>query len=570
MTHAKDPTTPLDAVHLDAAFCGYAKIENHEYKLVSMKDNPVMADGELHPVYTFSNEMIERLHATQAQAQATPAAAGEVTQRMIDAAEQVEDLYRRGSPDTWGKVYRAMRAAAPTQPQAAPAAAEWKLLEDGVTAIPEDWTPLRLEWEPGYPEDVAFGPTHLMERLKKWLDSYFAIRAATQAQAAPVVAQPAAQAELTEAEIAALWGRPARFVARVDGRSIGDDDFTHDAHLDVHGDFADDASRKAFADGLCALLNATQAQAAPAAQVADKQSLLMKALERMDRARDILTDRKPTPNCHWGMLDTSDLRAALTGAPSFTAAPQAAPAAAGYTLEQIAGAAVYAEISDSRLQALSIALSELFDGLEPTPAPADLPGSMPRAISDFPALQAEIRAAVERGELSVSGDAPAAQVAENAPVGKMTARRAVYFLERFKHDEKMLGPNEQAGLDYAIATLEREQAAALGDPRFSWMDFQEIGELTAVDEAIRNMLNDQTEDNGVCMIRAICEAAADRLVALAARHRAFPAPMLYQQMALAKALHATSVDPDEWDALRQCEIDALRDRAVKIMTLLAT
>ena len=166
--------------------------------------------------------------------------------------------------------------------------------------------------------------------------------------------------------------------------------------------------------------------------------------------------------------------------------------------------------------------------------------------------------------------APAAQVAENAPVGKMTARRAVYFLERFKHDEKMLGPNEQAGLDYAIATLEREQAAALGDPRFSWMDFQEIGELTAVDEAIRNMLNDQTEDNGVCMIRAICEAAADRLVALAARHRAFPAPMLYQQMALAKALHATSVDPDEWDALRQCEIDALRDRAVKIMTLLAT
>jgi hypothetical protein len=52
----------------------------------------------------------------------------------------------------------------------------WKLLEDGVTAIPADWLPLRLEWEPGYPEDVAFGPTHLMERLKKWLEKFFAMR----------------------------------------------------------------------------------------------------------------------------------------------------------------------------------------------------------------------------------------------------------------------------------------------------------------------------------------------------------------------------------------------------------
>jgi len=28
-------------------------------------------------------------------------------------------------------------------------------------------------------------------------------------------------------------------------------------------------------------------------------------LERMDRARNILTDGNPTPNCNWGMLDTS-------------------------------------------------------------------------------------------------------------------------------------------------------------------------------------------------------------------------------------------------------------------------
>jgi hypothetical protein len=36
-----------------------------------------------------------------------------------------------------------------------------------------------------------------------------------------------------------------------------------------------------------------------------------RAMERMDRARNILTNGNPTPNCNWGMLDTSDLRAAL-------------------------------------------------------------------------------------------------------------------------------------------------------------------------------------------------------------------------------------------------------------------
>jgi len=38
---------------------------------------------------------------------------------------------------------------------------------------------------------------------------------------------------------------------------------------------------------------------------------LEKAVARMDRARDILTDGKPTIQCNWGMLDTSDLSPAL-------------------------------------------------------------------------------------------------------------------------------------------------------------------------------------------------------------------------------------------------------------------
>jgi len=38
---------------------------------------------------------------------------------------------------------------------------------------------------------------------------------------------------------------------------------------------------------------------------------LSSCLERMDRARRILTDDKPRPACNWGMLDTSDIRANL-------------------------------------------------------------------------------------------------------------------------------------------------------------------------------------------------------------------------------------------------------------------
>lgn len=39
--------------------------------------------------------------------------------------------------------------------------------------LPDGWVPLTIEHEPGYPEDVAFGPQRMMDRLKKWLDRYF-------------------------------------------------------------------------------------------------------------------------------------------------------------------------------------------------------------------------------------------------------------------------------------------------------------------------------------------------------------------------------------------------------------
>lgn len=46
----------------------------------------------------------------------------------------------------------------------------------------------------------------------------------------------------------------------------------------------------------------------------------------------------------------------------------------------------------------------------------------------------------------------------NPATKPMTADRAAYFMRRFKKEEKLLGPNEQAALDYGIALLEQPQA----------------------------------------------------------------------------------------------------------------
>lgn len=78
-----------------------------------------------------------------------------------------------------------VRAALGAEPAQAAVPDGFKLLEDGKTLIPADWTWCRLEWEPGYPEDIAFGPPRMMARLKKWLDKHFANLAA-QPKAEPV------------------------------------------------------------------------------------------------------------------------------------------------------------------------------------------------------------------------------------------------------------------------------------------------------------------------------------------------------------------------------------------------
>ena len=53
---------------------------------------------------------------------------------------------------------------------------------------------------------------------------------------------------------------------------------------------------------------------ATVASISQPEAVMHEALARMDRARSILTGGNPRPDCNWGMLDTSDLRAALATA----------------------------------------------------------------------------------------------------------------------------------------------------------------------------------------------------------------------------------------------------------------
>ena len=49
-------------------------------------------------------------------------------------------------------------------------------------ALPEGWVPLNITFEGGDPEEVAYGPQIMMDRLKKWLDKYYATLSAPVAQ----------------------------------------------------------------------------------------------------------------------------------------------------------------------------------------------------------------------------------------------------------------------------------------------------------------------------------------------------------------------------------------------------
>ena len=76
--------------------------------------------------------------------------------------------------------------------------------------MPEGWIPLTIEHEPGYPEDVAFGPKRMMDRLKKWLDRYFEMRLnATPVHQVSVPASAFASRAITHYEAALLAAFPS-------------------------------------------------------------------------------------------------------------------------------------------------------------------------------------------------------------------------------------------------------------------------------------------------------------------------------------------------------------------------
>lgn len=42
---------------------------------------------------------------------------------------------------------------------------------------------------------------------------------------------------------------------------------------------------------------------------------------------------------------------------------------------------------------------------------------------------------------------------QQSSIAEMTPLKAAFFMKRFKSDEKMLGPNEQAAIDFVLAML---------------------------------------------------------------------------------------------------------------------
>ena len=87
--------------------------------------------------------------------------------------------------------------------------------------------------------------------------------------------------------------------------------------------------------------------------------------------------------------------------------------------------------------------------------PTPLFTAQPRKANEFQPDWDQVKPFLDRiAELEAK---LAAQVQEPAAKA-MTAHRAAYFMERFKKEEKLLGPNEQAAVDFVIDMLTATQA----------------------------------------------------------------------------------------------------------------
>lgn len=69
--------------------------------------------------------------------------------------------------------------------------------------------------------------------------------------------------------------------------------------------------------------------------------------------------------------------------------------------------------------------------------------------------------------LAYSGEQPA--VVASAEGGEMSAERAAYFMRRFRQEEKLLGPNEQAACDFILAMLATPPKPASDTTEAQWI-----------------------------------------------------------------------------------------------------
>lgn len=109
----------------------------------------------------------------------------------------------------WQKIgnvtaYRAMLAAAPKPPVREPV--EW----DG-KSLPYDWVAVRMEFDgPDHPEDYAYGPPRMMDRLRGILERYYEQRFAA-APKPPVQEHPVDQIACHRRVCHACAGRERRY-----------------------------------------------------------------------------------------------------------------------------------------------------------------------------------------------------------------------------------------------------------------------------------------------------------------------------------------------------------------------
>lgn len=123
------------------------------------------------PFVGLSVKLVKALRRLSFAAQTSGGTAGR-DDELMSAIQQAQEALEAAK----GKGLEEVAAPSASAQHAEPAVVRKTFVFDGVRN--PDFVPLRIEFEPGYPEDVAFGSQRQMDRLKKWLDKFFAMRTA--------------------------------------------------------------------------------------------------------------------------------------------------------------------------------------------------------------------------------------------------------------------------------------------------------------------------------------------------------------------------------------------------------